>query len=476
MTTQLLAGSTDDVIAKLNQSDLVQGTEEGQAWKVFFGACLEMTEPPQPLSNSWNMNTVWPGMEGWSEVASWASHNEHMEAAFLTSAGRIIIGLPYGTEGLPSGYLDQGIFAEIGVDGQLHKHGFSYIDTVRLACLWATSESYRLFEAGQSDRALKLAMAELIVLRKFCDRIFVDEKITFMKMLGDGLANFRAMFSTYRDSISPEKFSEIAREWIPYLRVDSSRLLLPTGDQIVARALLDELFTSTGDADAAQFREILTDMQVEQEPLTRFGAAKFWEMIASIHGGHDAAAEQLVDIHDDWWRRWRLRSFHPQLKINSELENTNPVRYAAVKLIVRDIQDLFFQRDVLWTQINGTAVSAALCGYKNHFGVYPKSLKMMYAQFLQRTSNLDLFKDLDKRTDSDWSLYNAPVGHFHYRRIEDKTAIDTVNSDRLWVDPGACILYGVGSNNEDDRAGEESLDMILWPPLKVLERNAGLVR
>ena len=480
VSSPTLADGRADVIAKLNKSDLVSGTEEGQAWRTLFDACLDMTEPPTALGNIFNMKTVWPGMSGWDAVESWASENEHMEAAILDSASRIIIGLPYGSEhgDLPARYREAGVFAEIGVDDRLHVVDFSYVKTVRAACLWATAESYRLFEDGEPDRAAKLAMAELIVLRKFCDRIFLEEKVTFMRMLGDGLSNFRDMMYTYQDSISPEKFREIAREWIPYLRADPSRLLMPTGDQVVAEALLDELFISvSGEPDPASFREILTDIQVEGEPLTRFGASRFWESVAKpeVHAGHGDSIERLRKIYDDWWRRWRMRAFHPQLNVGTELEKTNPARYAAILLIVRDTQELFHQRDVLWTQINGTAVSAALCGYRNHFGRFPASLKMMYAQFLHRTSNLDRFAELEKRSDADWSLFNAPVGHFHYRRIETETALETLDRDRVWIEPGSCILYSVAEDNKDSRGSDQKNDLILWPPVKTLIRNAGIL-
>ena len=170
-----------------------------------------------------------------------------------------------------------------------------------------------------------------------------------------------------------------------------------------------------------------------------------------------------------------MRAFHPQLNVGTELEKTNPARYAAILLIVRDTQELFHQRDVLWTQINGTAVAAALCGYRNHFGRFPASLKMMYAQFLHRTSNLDRFAELEKRSDADWSLFNAPVGHFHYRRIETETALETQNSDRVWIDPDSCILYSVAEDNEDNRGSDQNKDLILWPPMKTLERTAGIL-
>lgn len=169
-----------------------------------------------------------------------------------------------------------------------------------------------------------------------------------------------------------------------------------------------------------------------------------------------------------------MRTFHPQLSVDSELQKSNPVKYAAVNLIIQDIQDLFYERDLLTTEINGTAVSAALCGYINHYGVYPASLKMMYAQLLNRSSNLDLFRPLQLRTEADWTLYDYPVGPFHYRKIDKETKIVTIVGE-VFVNDGQCLLYSVSRNNEDDRGLNGGEDIVLWPPLKSLQRNAGLL-
>jgi len=466
------ADSRAEVLEKLNKSASTKGSPEVKSWQIFFDACLEITPPPRPLSDTFTMNSVWPGMSDWSEVSAWAQENEHMGGAFLESAKRPLIGLPYGSEHVPDEYITRGIVAEIGVDGHLHSFHFGYVDSVKLACLWSTAELYRLFEAGETDRAIQLLVSELIVLRKFCDREFLKEQLTFMPMLGAALSNTRDMFYTYRESLTPSQFRSFAKEGIPYLRTDPTRLLMPEGDRFVAKALLKELFTPTGEADPAQFREVLTDIQASQEPLTRFGAAKYWESIALIHRGRDDSLARLDKIYDDWWRRWKMRSFHPQLSVDTELQKSNPVKYAAVNLIIRDIQDLFLERDLLTTQINGTAVSAALCGYKNHFKVYPASLKMMYAQLLNRSSNLDYFRPLTLRTDADWTLYSYPVGPFHYRKIDKTTKINTIVGD-VFVKDGQCLLYSVSLNNEDDRGSDGGEDMIIWPPLKSLERNAG---
>ena len=474
LVAQTQAGSRSDVLVKLNNSPSTKGSDDVKSWQIFFDGCLQITPPPQELSDSFNMNTVWPGMDGWDAVSDWAQTNEHMGVAFIDAAKRPLIGLPYGIENVPDNYAQKGIVAEIGVDSHLHSFYFGYVDQVKLANLWCVAELYRLFESGETNRAIELLMSELIVLRKFCDREFLTEQLTFMPMLSDALANTRDMFYEYRESLTPNQFRSFAKEGIPYLRADATRLLMPEGDRVVGEALVNGLFTSTGEADSVKFREVLSDIQARHEPITRFGAAIYWTSIANSHRGRADSLARLNKIYDDWWRRWKMRSFHPQLSVDSELQKSNAVNYAAVNLIIRDIQALFYERDALTTQINGTALAAALCGYKNHYGVYPKSLKMMYAQLLHRSSNLDMFRPLTMRTDADWTLYEFPVGPFHYRKINSKTKIHTIAGD-VFVEKGQSLLYSVFVNNEDDRGLNSGEDLILWPPLKSMERNAGLV-
>ncbi len=472
ITTHVDAGSRDDVIEKLNNLPSTDGEENAKSWKIFFNACLELTPPPNPVSDKFNMNTVWTGMEGWAAVSDWAKQNEHMTKAFIETGRRPMIGLPYGSEKVPNEYVANDIVAEIGVEGNLHVSHFGYMDTVELACLWATAELYRLFDAGENERAIQLLMSELIVLRKFCDREFLKEQMTFMPMLGNALANTRDMFYTYRESITTTEFRFFSKDGIPYIRTDSTRLMMPEGDRFVGEVLLGELFDSIGAPDPEKFKTILADFQSNQEPLSRFGAAKHWKSISALHLGRDDSLARLNKIYDDWWRRWKLRQFHPQLSAASEFKKSNPVTYAAVNLIIRDIQDLFQERDILATQINGTAVSAALCGYKNHYGAYPASIKMMYAQLLHRANNLDFFRRLPLRTEADWSLYSYPVGPLHYRKIKTKTKIKIL-ADEVFVNAGQCLLYSESLNNEDDRGTEEGKDAIFWPPLKSLQRKAG---
>ncbi len=470
----LLAGPREEVIKELNQSSSVASSDGASSWKQFFEACIDVTPPPTAMSDSFNMSTVWPGMEMWEEVSTWAEQNEHIEGAFAEAAKRAIIGLPYGSEHVPVNFRDAGVYAEIGVDDRLHAFDFAYVEMVELACLCATAEMYRLFEIGEYDRAIQLMISEFIVLRKFCDREFLKEQLTFMPLLGDALENARDMFYRYKDNLSAIQFRAIAMDGIPNLETDATSLLMPEGDRIVGKALLLELFGGNGVADPAKFREVLTDIQSDQEPLARAGAARYWESIALVHRGRDDSIARLNKIYDDWWRRWKMRSFHPQLKMDSELEKSNPVKYAAVSMVVRDIEELFAQRDLLTVEINGTAVSAALCGYFNHYGKYPSHLKKMYAQLLHRKSNVDALHSLPLRTDSDWELYAFPAGPFHYRALDKNIKIETIRGN-VSVNKGQCLLYSVAIDDEDNRGLNSGQDLILWPPLKSLERNADLL-
>ncbi len=72
------ADSRSDVLAKLNNSSSTKGSEDVKSWKIFFDGCLQITAPPKAISESFNMNTVWPGVEGWDALAAWAQTNEHM--------------------------------------------------------------------------------------------------------------------------------------------------------------------------------------------------------------------------------------------------------------------------------------------------------------------------------------------------------------------------------------------------------------
>ena len=88
----------------------------------------------------------------------------------------------------------------------------------------------------------------------------------------------------------------MARKELAYLRTDRSRLFIPEADRIVAEEIFTHVFdTQTGRAIPEKFREVFTEIQVDQEPLSRFEHYDIDDTIvfmgsARIKSAEDAAA------------------------------------------------------------------------------------------------------------------------------------------------------------------------------------------
>jgi hypothetical protein len=356
----------------------------------------------------------------------------------------------------------------VGVGGSLRNIHFPYLEHVDVIAAWATAEVYRLMEAGQIEKGLALAMAHLGVLRHFCDRDFLEEKWYFIRLLGLALRNLRDVFHLYLDRIPRSRYFDLAWWEIPFLRPDRSRLLMPEADRIVAEALIQEVFdTKTGEPDGERFARTFAAIQAEDKPLTRFGAARRWRMISEVHGSLDASQKRLELVYDDWWRRWRIQEYDPILEIPTQFDRTNRIRYAAVLYSMRSIEDLFQLRNQLIAEVNGTAVAAGICAYRQEFGTYPnQNTKIL--QFVRRLSDTDPY-DLD-------------LGRFKFRMLEGRESVDT-EAGRFWVEPGEVLLYSVGQNHEDERPEPLvhsddgfSGNILIWPPVKALQRKSGLIQ
>ncbi len=453
-----------EVLDQLNRDDTVKGTEGSKSYRVLFDAYLKLTQPPFEISPQFNHNSIHPGMPDWTAVSDWAESNPGMAEAILACKDRNIIGLPYGAEEVDETYRKAELFCAV-VPGEL-RFEFTYLYAVDLIAAYATAEMYRLFELKQATAALDLAVAFNWVSRQLCDRQFLDEKLYSIQLLVDVLANLRDAMYTYLDSITVEQFRSLAWYDLPALRPDRNRLHIPEGDRVVSEALLVEVFDERSHhPDPDKFASAFASIQSADAPLTRFGAARRWRMIALVHDSLEASQDRLALIYDDWWRRWRVQEFDTILQTDTEFERTNPVRYAAVIYSMQDIQDAFSVRNQLITAVNGTAVAAGLCAYKLTYGNYPDDKEKVYGQFIRK-----LISDVDP--------YDQEFGRLRYRLL---TRDDSVNTafGRVSIDKGQCLLYSRGQNHADDRAREHRADgavgdLVLWPPLKALEREQGL--
>ena len=452
-----------DLLDELNSHNSIKGNESTKGWRDLFDAYIQLSKPPRSIGPEFNLATIWPGMPGWNEVETWARDNQSMADAIIEASQRTIIGLPYGHESVPATYQQKGIMIEIWTKGNVRNNQFPYLDGLREILAYSTAEVYRRFEAGESEKALDLAVAQLWLLRKFCDRDFLQEKRVCMELLITSLQNLRDYFYAYADRIDSEQFRYIAQKEIPYLRVDRSRLAIPEADRKVAEEIFNQVFdTTTGDAQSDQFLEVFTEIQAEQEPLGRFGAGRRWVELSILHGGLPATQERLKNIFDDWWRRWRIREYSTMLGLETEYNKTNPTRYAAVLFVVDDIMDLFELSNLLLNETRGTIVAASLCSYRAARGRFPRQLVALFPDPLSKKQSVDVFDE--------------KLGVMRYRYLEERRAV-FIGVDRVWIESGNCILWSLGPNLEDDSKISGTLmhgqdqDIIYWPPGKALVRG-----
>jgi hypothetical protein len=281
------------------------------------------------------------------------------------------------------------------------------------------------------------------------------------------MENMRDMFYTFQDQISVDQFTKIATQELPFLRPDRSRLFMPEADRIVSEALIREVFDATsGQADPEKFTMTFAEVQSKDAPMTRFGAAKRWRMIASIHSSLEDSLARLRLVYDDWWRRWRIDEYDAQLlAVPSQFERTNRIRYAAVIYSLQNLSNVFAMRNRLVAEVNGTAVAAALCAYKKTYGNYPDDKEKVYGQSLRKVSDTDPF--------------DKALKPFKYRLLAARQSVDS-EIGRGWIEVGEGMLYSQGQDHDDDRGAEASYDgakgdLVIWPPVKVLARKEGLI-
>ena len=456
-----VAGQHEPVIQKLNDHDTIRGSETIKSYRVLFDAYLTLDPPPFEVGDDFNLYTIYPGMSGWSQVSGWAESNPGMAEAILECKDRNMIGLPYGVDEVDAAYQQAGIVAQIAVDGSLRRSEFPYLQAVDTIAAFATAEVYRLLEAGQTQQGLDLAVAHIFVLRQFCDRQFLVEKLYGIQLLVDALANLRDMFYNYFDDITPQQYMGIARSELPFLTPDRKHLAIPEGDRIISEALLDEVFDNREQADADQFAATFGGVQSKNAPMERFGAARRWRMIATVHSSLTASKDRLTLVYDDWWRRWRVQQYDDILDSETQFERTNPVRYAAVIYSMQNIEIVFGVRNQLVAGVSGTILSAGLCAYRKELGTYPDDQEKLYGQYVRKISDID--------------PYDKEYGHLRFRRLKARTALDSPFA-RLWLDPDDCVLYARGEDHEDGRARQHTDDgldgdLVLWPPIKALSRQ-----
>ncbi len=467
-TLAAVPAQADDAVTRvLNRLDGV--SDENTAWRGLFDAYLDMTACPEEIGPGFGQVDIWPKMSGWEPMADWASSNQHVGEALKAAADKLVLGLPYGADNVPAKYREAGLVAQVEIDrGGEVEIEFPYLQAFRGFSTWTAAELYRRFEAGEFAEGFDVAIANARVLRTLCDRHMQVEKVSAMLMLSEALSVLRDAMYAFVERIPADEFKRVSMKELPYLKTADAervkRLQMPEGDRFVVEAILDDIFSGGSTPDPSRLGEVFGEIQSSRKPLTRFGATKRWERIAGVHGSLDASKEKLTNVYDDWWRRWRIRPYDPIQDVPTEYSRLNEVRYAVIAESVADLQELFDLRNRLIVEINGTIIGCGLCGYRAEFNTWPNDREKAYAIFIPKRFDFDPF--------------DKGYGRFLWDYLGSRSrAVDT---DYGRIDVDECVLYARGRDHEDSSFQEASLDgltgdMIVWPPLRQLAREQGVI-
>ena len=462
------AAVADDAVTRtLNRLDDVRA--ENTAWQGLFDAYLDLTACPEEIGPDFGQVDVWPKMSGWEPMADWASSNQHVGEALKAAADKLVLGLPYGSADVPAKYREAGLVAEVNIArGGDVEIDFSYLKAFRAFATWTAAEMYRRFEAGEYAEGFDVAIANARVLRTLCDRHMQEEKVEGMIMLSEALSIMRDAMYAYVDRIPADEYRRVSMDELRYLKTADAerlkRLQMPEGDRYVVEAILEDVFAGGSTPDPSRLAQVFGEIQSDDKPLTRFGAAKRWERIASVHGSLDASKEKLTNVYDDWWRRWRIRPYEQIQELPTEYSLLNEVRYAIIAESVADLQQLFDLRNRLIVEINGTILGCGLCGYRAEYGTWPNDREKAYAIYIPKRFDFDPF--------------DKGYGRFLWDYLGSRS--QAVDTDYGRIDIDECVLYARGRDHEDSSFREASLDgltgdMIVWPPLRQLAREQGVI-
>ncbi len=462
----VMAGPAEDLQQRLNDLSEIKGDDGIESWRELGAAALALPAVPDAIVEL-SASDVRPGIDGWADAMAWAKANPDVEAAVKLGAERRFIGLPYGSDAVPENFRLGGFDIVLPDLKDSISPSFNWLSHLERIAIWSKVEAWRRFENGQADAGIDLMVQDIGMLRKAADRGFLEEKHTAIRLMLDAVQSLREMLYLHLDEVSADRLRKIGRGELDRIRVDRDRLLLPELDRFVHQAIVDESFDHrTGKVDEEAFRRRFTRMQGEKAPVGYASIDSRWRNLAEYQASLEASREQLNNLYDDWWRRWRVRSGTDlAMMILAEppyAERLNSVRYAGILSTLGNMDDLFADRDRLVAELDATSVAAGIAAYRRLRGNYPRFTRMAYGIDIARHKDFDRFSS-DKLPfvyflpDEDWTL--------------------NVGTGQVVIPAGTGVLYSRGRDGIDHQGFRHSIDgydgdLIIWPPPSVFKFQA----
>jgi len=458
LATVATAAPTDDLQKRLNDLDEIQGDDALESWRELGAAAIATEALPDGIAKQ-QLRDVHPGVEGWDDAVEWAQANADLQDAIKIVSERQFFGLPYGSDAVPDDFAAAGFSVSLPDLETSISPTFEWLRHLERIAIWSKVEAWRRFQDGDTSGGIELMVDSIGMLRKASDRGFLVEKQTAISLLLDSVVALREMVYLNLDDVSHERLRELAKQ-LAKVRVDRDRLLMPEHDRFVHQAMIDQAFNhGNGKVDEDAFRRRFTQMQGEVAPVAHAGIDSRWRNLAGQQASLEASREQLDNLYDDWWRRWRVRSGTDlAMMILAEppyAERLNAVRYAGILATLGDMDRLFADRDRLVVELQASSVASGLAAYKSLRGDYPVAKRMAWGVDVPRKSDTDRF-----------SVKTKPFIYF----VPQTDWTVKVGAGQAVIPAGTGILYSRGRDGFDNSAKRHAVDgfdgdLIIWPPI-----------
>ncbi len=490
--TAAVPAAGDNFVDTVN-ADFARIPENRRSDLVLLPVLIEMQPPPELLlQRADRAALVLPSGPVWDALETWAAADA--QQAVLAALATITeetnprramqFALPYGINGVPTGFIRAGIHAELGDPPTLAGAQLGYMDRFDWMKLLVDIETTRLIEQGQPEDAININLDLAAFARQIADRKLGQEVEWAYETIAAAMRRVRD--AVYVDSKGARALSaQFLTDTVESIDVDRGlyrvdRFRLPEGDRQSALQLVERVFDSAGRPDQAIFPAAMAEMAATGRPLRLFGEAGRWAEQVDAHADAAQTRNAISGIYNDWSTRWNSGAFDPIQRTRSAYRSLGQRSegYGLVTESVPDLGRLFDLRKAIQAETVGTRVALAAHALTVATGAKATSLALLRPRYIDDLG-VDPFNpntDLGNRPEF---LYFVPErddvnGEPHRMNVAPRLR---TNFSVLLTDDDF-VVYSPGGNGADDRAINVSDnpsdifgDYLVWPPVLSLTRE-----
>lgn len=472
---------------------------------IILPVLAKMEAPPAEVATIDKAVLILPTSAGWDSVAQWAqaqpqkdvlkaleevTKEEDYHVAMVFAQG-------YGVEAVADypDLIQAEMYTELGDPPTLALAKFGYFDKMRQMQVLANVEATRQMHDGDFVGALDTMFHFMYFARQMAERPMLTEKRGGMKGIAQALERIRDI--VYQDMRAEHRklTYTVLRGYVERLDEDKgylgvNRIPLPTGTYQAAAQILSRVLVEKDGVNDEEFSPVLARVAADDRPLRLLSESAYWESVRPRHEGWYACHDLLIGkdgtggVAADWAKRWTLGPHDPYSKLTSDYKRyvAKGPKYAAIRAVLGDVEELFPLKTVLRTEAAGTRMALAVYGYfRQHNDTFPLAFSAIRPEYVKA-----LDEDPYAATKKPFGFF-VPIRDGIPRQDPRRDPIPWMvhcfppkpyNAFVIPLREDTFVMYSVGPDNDSVNAKDATQDApdlegdyILWPPMISLIRQ-----